>query len=67
VPQKGTFAATAATHNNENIAPVDRKRQITLNHETAESHREVFDRDMGVVIGFTVRHDYSVTLNAQIA
>jgi hypothetical protein len=58
MPQKGTFTAPAAAHDNENIAAVDLKGKIPLDHKAAESHGQVLDCDMGFfpINGFGHNH-----------
>jgi hypothetical protein len=58
MPQKGTFTAPAAAHDNENIAAVDLKGKIPLDHKAAESHGEVFYSDVGFIFGHRLRHKH---------
>jgi hypothetical protein len=55
---QGAFTASAAAHDDENIAAVDRKREVPLNHKASVSHGEVLYGDMGLFIFFDFRQNY---------
>jgi hypothetical protein len=53
VSEQRAFAATAATHDDENVPIVDREIEIPHENEAIEGHRQVAHRDMRLTI-FTV-------------
>ena len=44
--QQRALAATAAAHDDEDVATEDREVEIALDHEVAVGHIEVFNGDM---------------------
>jgi hypothetical protein len=65
MPQKRAFTAPAAAHDNKDIAAVDRKVKIALNHETAEGHGQVFDGDMRFITFRNLRHQIILLIQLQ--
>src|SRR5210317_91611 len=53
---QGAFTASAAAHNDKNIAAVDCKSEIPLDNKASVSHGEVFYCDMGLFFGILLRH-----------
>ncbi len=48
--QQRAFAASAASHDDEDIAVADSEVDVAHQHETAIRHREVFHDDMRLVV-----------------
>jgi hypothetical protein len=46
VAQQGAFAAAAAAHDDEDVPPVDREREIPLDDKTAVRHGQVANDDV---------------------
>ncbi len=53
MPEQGAFAATAAAHDDEDVAMLDSEIQIPLNHEIAVSHGQIFYCDMRRIHGLS--------------
>jgi hypothetical protein len=48
VAQQGAFAAAAAAHNDEHLAPLHLRVDVAHDHERAERHRQVANLDLDV-------------------